>query len=207
MDQNIFRQCFIQACRAMPAHRDELCKLDSFIGDADHGVTVERGYLAAAEAAEKAGGAPETFLNAAADALSETMGGAIGPLCGMFWGKVADTLGEGSCDSPAIARAWKLGCERVMRIGKAERGAKTMVDAMLPCVEFAQQNSELSVHALLRGMAQAAALGAEATADMVATKGRARFLGEKSLGHEDPGARSFALMMEHLAEAAEQQEA
>ena len=186
----------------MANYTEELCRLDSYIGDGDHGVTIERGFNAAADSLDGVKNARELFF-AVAESMSDAMGGAIGPLYGMFWRGVGKMVEE-EVTPDNIGPAWKKGCEALMRVGKAEKGNKTIVDAILPSVEAANPAGTLAQ--TLCAMADAAENGAKATAGMQATKGRAHFLGEKSIGAKDPGACSYALFLRTLAEETAKEE-
>lgn len=203
-----FAVCLAKAARKVAACRDELCQLDTFIGDGDHGITVERGFLAAADAAETLDGPIDHLFLNIGSSMSRAMGGAIGPLYGVFWSAVA----AGSRDATGIqaslfAQAIAAGVENVMRVGKANEGDKTMVDAMAPCARAMLEAAETEPLTIVieRG-AKAAAQGSLATQNMIARKGRARFLGDKSLGYIDPGAASFAIFMEALAQTIKTEE-
>lgn len=193
METRRFSVRFANAAGGMRAHLEELCKLDSGIGDGDHGVTVARGFDAAREAASAADGTPSDVLLAVGAAMANAMGGAIGPIYGVFWKETAKAL---SAQKP-IGEALEAGVAGVMRVGAASPGDKTVVDAMLPCALAAKEGEDFA--GALRLGALAARQGAEATSGMIAKKGRAKFLREKSLGFVDPGAMSFALFMEAWA--------
>lgn len=203
MEVKAFGRAFERACRGMSAYTEELCRLDSYIGDGDHGVTIERGFSAAADSLNDVKDARELFF-AVAESTSDAMGGAIGPLYGMFWRGVGKGVGE-EITPETIGTAWQKGCEALMRVGKAERGNKTIVDAMLPSVEAAKPAGTLAQ--TLSAMADAAEAGANATEAMQATKERAHFLGEKSIGAKDPGACSYAIFLRLLANETARKEA
>lgn len=193
MDSKRFSMCFANAAGSMCAHMEALCKLDSGIGDGDHGVTVARGFDAAQEVARSYEGEPADMLMAVGAAMAASMGGAIGPIYGVFWKEV----GKAFAQEKSIGEAFEAGAMGVMRVGMAARGDKTIVDAMMPCALAAKAGHSL-VESLQLG-AKAAREGAMATSDMVAKKGRAKFLREKSVGFVDPGAMSFALFIEAWA--------
>ena len=196
------------ACNQMLAHTQELCLLDTGIGDGDHGLTTERGFLAAAQAIDAYHGQDDAGLFAAiGEAMSKKMGGAIGPLYGVFWRAVGKAVQNQKLTGNNLGVALQAGCEQVMKLGRAVPGDKTLVDAMLPCTQAVREGSELLAERL-HTAAQAAMEGAQSTRDMMAKKGRARFLQEKSIGHVDAGAYSFALFMGYWAQnAAEVKEA
>lgn len=183
------------------AHRQELVRLDTAIGDGDHGTNMDRGMKKAMEklqAAEQAD--PGAVLKTVAMALISTVGGAAGPLYGTVFLQLGNALGsESSADLPTYAAAWRSAVSGVQARGKAEAGDKTMVDAMLPAVAALEQAAELD--AGLRAAAEAAQQGMLATIPLVARKGRASYLGERSAGHQDPGATSTYYLFESAAQA------
>lgn len=203
MQMDKFAQCFAGAARHVAAQREHLCQLDTFIGDGDHGITAERGFLAAATAAEEnAGGTPGQFFSAISSAMARSMGGAIGPLYAAFWsGAALRWQGCMAISATDLTGCLSDGLARMIRLGKTVEGEKTMLDAMAPCMRAMQ--AAVSAGASLSQTVQAGAVAAEdgsqATRAMVAHKGRARFLGEKSAGYIDPGSASFALFMQALA--------
>ncbi|MER7010021.1 dihydroxyacetone kinase subunit DhaL [Saccharopolyspora sp. NPDC000359] len=202
-------QDVIAALRAGAAtvaeHRDELIELDRVIGDADHGENMDRGFRAVVAKAETA--APETpggVLKLCATVLISTVGGASGPLYGTAFLRAAAAVGDASeLDGAAVAKAVQAGLEGVVARGRAAAGDKTMVDALTPAVEAAKSAAESgeSPAKVLAAAAEAAHRGAQATEPLVARKGRASYLGERSAGHIDPGARSTALLLSAFAEA------
>jgi phosphoenolpyruvate---glycerone phosphotransferase subunit DhaL len=186
--------------------RDELTRLDSAIGDADHGTNMDRGMSAvkaALEAAPPAGAG--ALLKQVGMTLVRTVGGASGPLYGTFFLRMATSVGDDSPFVPdeAFARALRAGLEGVVARGKAEAGDKTMFDALAPAVETLE--AELArghdLAAALAAAAAAAGAGRDATIPLHARKGRASYLGERSVGHQDPGATSAALLMSAAASA------
>lgn len=185
-------------------HRDELVELDRAIGDGDHGENMKRGFTAVVSALDA--GVPETpgsVLKVAATTLISKVGGAAGPLYGTAFLRAATALGDRSeVDGAEVATALRAALEGVQARGKAEQGDKTMVDALIPAVAAAESVKAGSVADVLAAAADAADEGARSTVDLVARKGRASYLGERSAGHLDPGARSTALVLRSLAEAA-----
>lgn len=184
-------------------HRDELVELDRRIGDADHGENLRRGFTAVVSTMDGGGwSGPASVLKAVAKTLISTVGGAAGPLYGTAFlraGAAVDGLAE--LDAPAIAKALRAALDGVVARGKAEPGDKTMVDALTPAVLAAESAAAegAGVAAILSSAAEAAADGAAATVPLVARKGRASYLGERSAGHLDPGARSTSLLLTALA--------
>ena len=185
----------------MSEHRAELVALDTAIGDGDHGTNMNRGMTKAVEklgAAEQAD--PGAVLKTVAMALVSSVGGAAGPLYGTLFLQMGGALaGQDEVDLEAYAAAWRKGLEGVQARGKAQAGDKTMVDALIPAVEALESASDLQ--AGLRAATQAAEEGMKATTPLVARKGRASYLGERSKDHQDPGATSTYYLFKTAAEA------
>lgn len=192
---------------AMAEHRDELIELDRVIGDADHGENMDRGFRAVTSKLDTA--VPETpgvALKLVASTLISTVGGASGPLYGTAFLRAATAAGEaGELDGAAVAVALKAGLDGVIARGKATVGDKTMVDALDPAVQAAKSAADEGADParVLAVAAEAAHTAADETAPLVARKGRASYLGERSAGHVDPGARSTALLLSAFARNAE----
>lgn len=185
----------------MSEHREELVALDTAIGDGDHGTNMNRGMTKALEklqAAEQPD--PGAVLKTVAMALVSSVGGAAGPLYGTLFLQMGGALaGETEVDLPTYAAAWRKALEGVQARGKAEPGDKTMVDALTPAVEALESASDLQTG--LRAAVQAAEEGMKATTPLVARKGRASYLGERSKDHQDPGATSTYYLFKSAAEA------
>ncbi|MEV6646271.1 dihydroxyacetone kinase subunit DhaL [Amycolatopsis sp. NPDC051371] len=197
----------VRAAAAVVAeHRAELIELDRAIGDGDHGENLNRGFTAVVAALDA--GAPETpgaVLKLVATTLISKVGGAAGPLYGTAFLRASAKLGTAEdLDVPALLDALRAGLEGVQARGKAVGGDATMVDALIPAVSAAEKAAEDGgdVAAVLTAAADAADRGAESTVDLVPRKGRASYLGERAVGHLDPGARSSALLLRAFAEAA-----
>lgn len=188
------------------AHRDELVELDRLIGDGDHGENLRRGFRNFTTAVDRA--APETpaaVFKLLATTLISTVGGAAGPLYGTGFLRVAAAVGDAPELTPEIVTAALRGSlTGVVARGKAGPGDKTMVDALSPAVAAAESAlaGGADIPELLAAAADAAEKGAESTVPLVARKGRASYLGERSAGHMDPGARSTALLLRAFADAA-----
>lgn len=188
-------------------HRSELSGLDRAIGDGDHGENLDRGFRAVIAKLDDA--TPETpgaVLKLVATTLISTVGGASGPLLGTAYLKGAQAAGDApELDAAAVVALLSAARDGVVARGKAEPGDKTMVDAWDPAVAAAQQALEAGADAtaVLHAAADAAASGAEATDPLVARKGRASYLGERAIGHRDPGAQSSAYQLRAAADAAE----
>lgn len=190
---------------AVTAQRDWLTELDSAIGDADHGANMARGFAAVGE--KLAAGAPGTIdelLKTVGMTLVSSVGGASGPLYGTFFLRMGMNAGAvAELDGPALAAALRAGLEGIVARGKPEAGDKTMYDAMAPAVDAfdAALAAGSALPDAARAAADAAAAGRDATLPLVARKGRASYLGERSAGHLDPGAASTAILFETLAAA------
>lgn len=179
-------------------HEQELTELDAAIGDGDHGANMVRGAQAVEKVlAEQAFAELGALAKKVAMALVSSVGGASGPLYGTFWLRFAAAVGDrAEADAPHLGVALAAGRDGVRQRGKAEPGDKTMLDAMVPAVqayENAVADGEPLAVALERA-AQAADEGCAATVPLVAHKGRASYLGERSAGHQDPGATSTTLL-------------
>lgn len=190
---------------AVAAHRDELVRMDREIGDADHGENMDRGFRAVISAAETtAPDTPAAVLKLAGTTLISTVGGASGPLYGTAFLRAASAAGDSAeLDGAATAGVLQAAMEGVTARGKAVTGDKTMIDALSPAVEAAKEAAQAGKGAagVLAVAAEAAHEGAEATEALVARKGRASYLGERSAGHVDPGACSTALLLSAFAGA------
>jgi dihydroxyacetone kinase-like protein len=185
----------------MGERRQELVRLDTAIGDGDHGTNMDRGMRKAIEkldASEQAD--PGAVLKTVAMALVSSVGGAAGPLYGTLFLQMGTALsGQAEVDLAAWAAAWRKGLEGVQARGKAEPGDKTMVDALIPAIEALEGASDLGGG--LRAAAQGAEEGMRATTPLVARKGRASYLGERSKDHQDPGATSTYYLFKSAEEA------
>lgn len=199
----IMRAWLLLGAAAIGEHAAELTELDARIGDGDHGINLDRGFssvverMAAADAADlDAGG----LLLVAGRTLISTVGGASGPLYGTFLLEMAGPLaGVELLEAPILAAAWRAGAAGVARRGRSTAGEKTMLDALIPASEALARGTRLVEAVQLA--AAAADAGRLATVPMLATKGRASYLGPRSIGHADPGATSAALLTEALARA------
>jgi phosphoenolpyruvate---glycerone phosphotransferase subunit DhaL len=185
----------------MGEHRQELVRLDTAIGDGDHGTNMDRGMRKALEKLDGAEQAdPGTVLKTVAMALVSSVGGAAGPLYGTLFLQMGTALaGQEEVDLAGWTAAWRKGLEGVQARGKAEPGDKTMVDALIPAIEALEASSDLGDG--LRAATQAAEEGMRATIPIVARKGRASYLGERSKDHQDPGATSTYYLFKSAEEA------
>ena len=185
--------------------RDYLVDLDRAIGDGDHGENMDRGFKAAVEALGQAQpGSVAEVLKTVAKALMSTVGGAAGPLYGTAFLRASKAAGDGELDGAGVAAVIAGALDGIQVRGKGTTGEKTMVDAWTPALEAARAAAESGSDpvAVLEAAATAAEAGAAATEPMRATKGRASYLGERSIGHLDPGAVSTSLILRAAVRAA-----
>ncbi|GAB5079367.1 dihydroxyacetone kinase subunit DhaL [Arthrobacter sp. AD-310] len=193
--------------QAMAEHRVELIELDRAIGDSDHGENMDRGFQAVLDKlAETAPETPGAALKLTAMTLMSKVGGAAGPLYGTAFLRASAALGDtAEIDQATWAAALAAARDGIVARGKAEPGDKTMVDAWTPAAEAAQAAANAGsadILTVLVAAAEAAEAGAVATDPLVARKGRASYLGERSAGHRDPGAASSALILRAAVGAA-----
>ena len=183
--------------------RDELTQLDSAIGDADHGINMDRGFSAVrAKLDELAGSDLGAFAKGVGMTLISTVGGASGPLYGTFFLRLATSFGERASVTPEeLGQALRAGLDGVRQRGKAELDDKTMVDAMTPAVDAYEAASADGIGAALAAAAGASAEGRDRITPLVARKGRASYLGERAANHQDPGATSTTILFESLRDA------
>ncbi|MFF7853363.1 dihydroxyacetone kinase subunit DhaL [Streptomyces sp. NPDC007904] len=196
LDADFFRRWMTATAVSVDREAERLTALDSPIGDADHGSNLQRGFTAVRAALEKEPPAtPGAVLVQAGRLLISTVGGASGPLYGTLLRRTGKALGDAAeVGEEQLAEALRAGVDAVMQLGGAAPGDKTMIDALVPAVE-ALGDSFAAARA-------AAEEGAEATTPLRARKGRASYLGERSVGHQDPGATSAALLIAGLVDAA-----
>ena len=194
-----------QFAAAVAASRELLTTLDAAIGDADHGANLDRGLAAVVAALdgqppEDAGG----LLTQVGMTLVSTVGGASGPLYGTFFLRMGAAAGAADRLEPAgLAAALRAGLDGVAARGRAERGDKTMIDALAPALDVldAELARGAALRDALRAASAAADAGRDATTPLVARKGRASYLGERSVGHQDPGATTVSLFFRAALDA------
>ncbi|WP_228183479.1 dihydroxyacetone kinase subunit DhaL [Streptomyces anulatus] len=196
LDTDFFRRWMAAVAASVEREANHLTELDSAIGDADHGSNLQRGFTAVTEVLEKdAPATPGGVLTLAGRQLISTVGGASGPLYGTLLRRTGKALGDADeVTRDQLAQAFAAGVAAVGQLGGSQAGDKTMLDALLPAAEALATSFD--------GAANAARAGAEATVPLQARKGRASYLGERSIGHQDPGATSSALLVEALAATA-----
>lgn len=189
---------------AAQANKDELTALDAPIGDSDHGINMARGFSAVVDELDAMdGNAPGLILKKVGLTLVSKVGGSSGPLYGTFFRKLGVGLkGLTEVDLVSFSQAYDRAVQEVMNLGGASVGEKTMVDAMVPtgAALRASIDEGLDLVSAAQSAAQVAHEAALATVPLQATKGRASYLGERSIGHQDPGATSFAYMTEAVAQ-------
>jgi dihydroxyacetone kinase-like protein len=185
------------------ANRNLLTQLDAAIGDADHGINLDRGMTDVVAALDVlAAVSPGVLLKTTGMTLVRTVGGASGPLYGTFFLRMSAAVGDAETLDPVrFAAALRAGLDGVVARGRAQAGDKTMYDALAPACDAldAAFAARLDLATALQRAAAAAATGRDATTPMLARKGRASYLGERSVGHQDPGATSSALLVSSLA--------
>jgi dihydroxyacetone kinase-like protein len=217
MDAEVFRAWIVSAAAVIEANRDHLTQLDAAIGDADHGINLARGFTAVLAALgpespkgpegreNQAPSTPGAILTLTGNTLISKVGGASGPLYGMAFRRAGKALGDAAdVDLAALAAALEAALAGVQQLGAAREGDKTMVDALAAATRaFSKAVAEgASQDDALTELAEAAQAGAVATISMQALKGRASYLGPRSVGHEDPGAASTVLILGALRDAA-----
>lgn len=180
--------------------KDYLSELDRVIGDSDHGVNLSRGFQKLIEEKESLKNLNYSdFFNRIAMVLISNVGGASGAIYGTGLMKVAQSLkGKEKLDLDAVIIASDAMLAGIKMRGKAEAGEKTMLDTIVPSVEALKQNKDKELSVILKNVESAAKNGMESTKDMLATKGRASYLGERSIGHIDPGAMSSYLIIKTI---------
>ena len=199
---------FIEGVAAtVKAHRDELTQLDSAIGDADHGANLDRGFTAVlAKLPTVADKDIGTILKTTGMTLVSTVGGASGPLYGTAYMRAGVALADRfEMDENDLLAALEAALEGIIARGKAQRGEKTMVDAIGPGIDAlkAALTAGTPPHEALKQGLAAVEHGVQATVPMLATKGRASYLGERSIGHQDPGSTSAFYMAQVLVQTLE----
>jgi dihydroxyacetone kinase-like protein len=208
IDAATTRRWIEEAARVLAEQRAYLTELDSAIGDADHAVNMERGFRAATErvAALPGNATPGAILQAAGQAVMSSIGGSSGPLWGMAFRRAGQQARDAlALDGPALAAVLEQFVQTMMQLGKAQPGDKTMIDALAPAAETlrARVNAGASLSEAIAAACEAAESGAQATILLQARKGRASYLGERSIGHQDPGATSAVYILRALESAME----
>jgi len=199
IDATAVRAWLVAFAQEVSDNRELLTRLDAAIGDADHGANLDRGLKAVVAALDGSDEAnPGDLLKAAGMTLVSTVGGASGPLYGTLFLRMSGSAGgEDSLDPARFAAALRAGLEGIVARGRAQAGDKTMYDALAPACDALDEalDEGVGLDEALGRAADAAQAGRDATIPMLARKGRASYLGERSVGHQDPGATSTALLV------------
>ena len=199
IDSTAVKAWIVDFAREIADQRELLTQLDSAIGDADHGANLDRGLTAVVAAiADVDQATPGELLKTTGMTLVSTVGGASGPLYGTLFLRMSVSAGDReTLDAPEFAAALRAGLEGVVARGRAQAGDKTMYDALAPACDALDQAiaDGLELSDALGRAAEAADAGRDATIPMLARKGRASYLGERSVGHQDPGATSTAMLV------------
>lgn len=200
----------IEAMRqTIEENRDRLSQLDATVGDGDHGINLATALTAAVDAVQQLDQpSPQTVMHTAGSTLINDMGGASGIIFGSFFRGGSRAFKNSPAVSPAAAVDFlRAGLAAVQKRGKAQPGDKTLVDALAPALAAAEEalQDDSSLPDMMHRAAAAAHAGASSTTAMVANVGRAKFLGERSLGHQDAGATSMALLLNAWADFLEHQ--
>jgi dihydroxyacetone kinase-like protein len=202
MDAQTVTAWMNEIAASVRAERDYLVQLDAAIGDGDHGINLNRGFDAVTLAlSTEPDGTPGKLLILSGKTLISTVGGASGPLWGSALRKAGRALGDGETfDLAQLVDAMAAALASVQDLGAAVPGDKTMVDALEPAVTAMREGLARGASSgeMLRSAAEAAEAGMRATIPMQARKGRASYLGERSIGHQDPGATSTAMIIRAL---------
>jgi dihydroxyacetone kinase-like protein len=205
VDSETVKQWLREAAASVHEQRDYLTQLDAAIGDADHGTNMDRGFSAVVEKLDGLEAPPGKLLTTAGSTLVSTVGGASGPLWGTALRRAGRQLGDGGdFGASELADALDAALAGIVELGAAQEGDKTMVDALAPAVRAFRARLE-GGGALTEALADARVAGEEgmrATTPLQASKGRASYLGERSIGHQDPGATSTALIIAALERSA-----
>jgi dihydroxyacetone kinase-like protein len=197
-----FESWLRDAANSLHENAAYLTELDSAIGDADHGANMDRGFQAVVALLDEGGfGSVDELMKKAGMTLVSKVGGASGPLYGTFFLRFGTALAGAEITPESIGAALKAGVGGILARGKAEVGDKTMYDAWAPALDAydAAVAGGSDLAGALNAAAEAAAKGRDATVPLVARKGRASYLGDRSAGHQDPGATSTTLLLESAA--------
>jgi len=193
-----------EICDTVISQQEYLCKLDSYVGDGDHGVTAARGFRAVREMLHtQEHKTIAQVLSRSAELLMQTMGGAIGPIFGSIFSGMADVAeGKNVLACSDICAMLRRGLDQAQLTGGAKEGDRTLIDALSPAVRQLEQDVQKgeTLPAALKNASQAADQGVENTKQMTARKGRAKFLGEKSKGYQDAGATTLSIVLRAMVD-------
>jgi dihydroxyacetone kinase-like protein len=196
------RTWFVAAAASLHEQRDYLTQLDAAIGDADHGTNMDRGFTAVVEKLDSLEDVPPgKVLTTVGSTLVSTVGGASGPLWGMALRRAGRALGDTQeFDGAQLVDAFEAALDGIVELGAAQEGDKTMVDTLAPAIRALRSSVDEGspVTEALSAALAAGEAGMKATVRLQAQKGRASYLGERSIGHQDPGATSTALILAAL---------
>ena len=195
------RVMLLLVCARMIENTDRLTEADQAVGDGDHGIGMRRGFTAARDKLGESAPATaaDAFKTVGTAVMSQT-GGASGAVFGTLYRAGAIACGTGALDEAAFLAFLDQGLAAVQKRGGAVPGAKTMIDALAPAAGAARAAMATGLPAMIEAAATAAQKGVEASRDMIATTGKARTLGERSIGHPDPGAISMQIQLAAMAE-------
>jgi dihydroxyacetone kinase-like protein len=185
-----------------------LCKLDSVIGDGDHGMTIAKGFDAVMEKIEKTRPANiSDLLKTTGNAITVTIGGVAGPIFGSMFSEMGRAVSSDVqyADIKVLSSMFSASLAKIMKLGGAKPGDKTMVDAFFPAVKSLEDSAAegISIKEALGRMVKAAKTGAESTKDMISSKGKSSYSGERSLGYEDAGANTVYFIIKAIYEELE----
>jgi len=206
LDAAAVRRWIEESARVLAEQRSYLTDLDSAIGDADHAVNMDRGFRAAVDrvTALPPDATPGTILRTVGAAITSSVGGTSGPLWGTAFRRAGQQVGDASeIDGPALTVLFDQIVQTMRQLGGAQVGDKTMIDALAPAAEVLRARLEAgaSLAEALTAACNAAEAGAQGTIQLQARKGRASYLGERSIGHQDPGATSAVYILRALETA------
>jgi dihydroxyacetone kinase-like protein len=210
VDATTVRRWLEGSAVALHEQRDYLTQLDAAIGDADHGTNMDRGFASVVAKLNELDGStpPGKTLVLAGSTLVSTVGGASGPLWGTALRRAGRSIGDGETfDGAALAAAFEAALEGIVELGAAQPGDKTMVDALEPAVRALRERVDGGdpTEQAVAAAREAAEQGMQATVPLQASKGRASYLGERSIGHQDPGATSTVFILRALEQAVAEQ--
>jgi dihydroxyacetone kinase-like protein len=212
MESNLFLEDFKKIITGINNTIQEnkilLCKLDSVIGDGDHGMTIAKGFDAAMEKIEKTQPASiSDLLKTTGNSITITIGGVAGPIFGSLFSEMGRNIDSDtqSADIKILSSMFSASLAKIMKLGGAKPGDKTMVDAFYPAVKSLEDSAAegISIKEGLSRMVKAAKAGVEATKDMISSKGRSSYSGERSLGYEDAGANTVYFIIKAIYEELE----
>ena len=200
-----FKKIITSIDKTIQENKILLCKLDSFIGDGDHGMTIAKGFDAAMEKIEKTQPANiSDLLKATGNAITITIGGVAGPIFGSLFTELGRTINSDveSVDIKVLSSMFSASLAKIMKLGGAKPGDKTMVDAFYPAVKSLEDSAaiDISIKEALKRMVEAARAGADSTKDMISSKGKSSYSGERAIGYEDAGANTVYFIIKAIYE-------